>query len=166
MQDGENGMLTLKQGISKYESRLGLRTQKVMLADLSKDTLGIGGGGEVHLNAKYFDTTKNKIIQSERRSYDKGHSTVTNKPIQHTLIHELAHNTWQNSMTGTKQKAAGIEIKKVYKEWRNDKRKKGYGNYAESNVSEFYAETITNGMIGTSDKYTKKLFGIAKKYKL
>lgn len=158
----------LKQGISKYESRMGLRVQKVLLADLSSNTLGIGGGGEVHLNAKHFDTTKNKIINQERRSYDMGHSTVTNKPIQHTLIHELAHNTWQSSMgrTSPKHKAAEIEIRQVYNKWKKDKRKKGYGTYAASNISEFYAETITKGVIGKSDKYTKALIGITKKYKL
>ena len=158
----------LKQGISKYESRLGLRVQKVMLADLNKSTLGVGGDGVVHLNAKHFDTTKNKIIRAERRSYDMGHSTVTNKPIQHTLIHELAHNTWQSNMTGTRQKAASVEIKKVYNEWKKDKNRsrKGYGTYAASNINEFYAETVTKGVIGKSDKYTKKIIEITKKYKL
>ena len=72
-------------------------------------------------------------------------------------------------MTGTKHKAAGIEIRKVFNEWKKDKKgrdKLGYGRYAESNISEFYAETVTKGVIGKSDKYTKKIIGITKKYKL
>ena len=40
------------------------------------------------------------------------------------------------------------------------------GKYAETNVSEFWAETVTKAIHGKSDKYTKKVKEICKKYKL
>lgn len=43
---------------------------------------------------------------------------------------------------------------------------KGYGSYGKTNVDEFWAEVVTKGIHGKSDKYTKKAIGIAKKYKL
>ena len=46
------------------------------------------------------------------------------------------------------------------------KKKSGYGKYAETNVSEFWAETVTKAVHGKSDKYTKKVKEICKKYKL
>lgn len=45
-------------------------------------------------------------------------------------------------------------------------KKSGYGKYAETNVSEFWAETVTKAIHGKSDKYTKKVKEICKKYKL
>ena len=38
--------------------------------------------------------------------------------------------------------------------------------YGEKNVDEFWAEVITKGIHGRSDKYTKKAISIARKYKL
>ena len=65
-----------------------------------------------------------------------------------------------------KQKAAGKEINKLYTQWRKDKKKSGYGKYAATNVSEFWAETVTKAIHGKSDKYTAAVKNIAKKYKL
>lgn len=60
----------------------------------------------------------------------------------------------------------GKEIKALYKKWRADTKKKGYGSYGERNVDEFWAETTTKAVHGTSDKYTRAVKSIVKKYKL
>lgn len=65
-----------------------------------------------------------------------------------------------------KPKAAGKEVNKLFKSWKKDNKKSGYGKYAETNVSEFWAETVTKAIHGKSDKYTKKVKEICKKYKL
>lgn len=90
----------------------------------------------------------------------------TNKAVAHTVTHELAHATWNANMTGANQKAAGKEVNKLFKSWKKDNKKSGYGKYAETNVSEFWAETVTKAIHGKSDKYTKKVKEICKKYKL
>lgn len=91
---------------------------------------------------------------------------MTNRAAQHTVTHELAHATWTSSYTSSKHRAAGKEITKLYHQWSKDKKKKGYGRYGKTNVDEFWAEVITKGIHGRSDKYTRKAIGIAKKYKL
>ena len=53
---------------------------------------------------------------------------------------------------GANQKAAGKEGNKVVKSWKKDNKKSGYGKYAETNVSEFWAETVTKAIHGKSYK--------------
>ena len=50
-------------------------------------------------------------------------------------------------------------MNKLFKSWKKDNKKSGYGKYAETNVSEFWAETVTKAIHGKSDKYTKKVKG-------
>ena len=59
-----------------------------------------------------------------------------------------------------------IKRQSLFKSWKKDNKKSGYGKYAETNVSEFWAETVTKAIHGKSDKYTKKVKEICKKYKL
>lgn len=82
------------------------------------------------------------------------------------MTHELAHATWNSHLSSPNAKAAGKEIKSLYKKWSGDKKKTGYGKYAKTNVNEFWAETITKGIHGKSDKYTKAAKSIVKKFKL
>ena len=161
-----------KETISRFYKELGIPQRKVKLGDLPDNVAGVhvtaGGQSEgVYLNKKIF---KNGTVQSVSKqmqgAYSTGFLTKTNKPVAHTLTHELAHSVWNSHMTGAKQKAAGKQIMKVYSKWKADKSKKGYGKYAKTNVSEFWSETITKGLHGKSDKYTKALKGIAKKYQL
>lgn len=161
----------VKAAISRYHSALGVRQRKVMLANLSSGTLGVhvtqnGKSEGVYLNKKYFNQKASAIVSSTKKGYASGWHTKTNKPIAHTVTHELAHATWNNHMTGASQKAAGKEINSLYKAWSKDKKKSGYGKYAQTNVNEFWAETVTKAIHGKSDKYTKKVKSIAKKYKL
>lgn len=161
-----------KQAISRYYSEMGLEQRKVKLADLPPDVAGVhvtqnGKSEGVYLNKKIFKNGTVKSVSDETKSaYKTGFLSKTKKPVAHTLTHELAHSTWNAHMDGAKQKAAGKEIRQVYNKWKADKRKKRYGKYASTNVSEFWSETVTKGIHGRADKYTRALKGIAQKYKL
>lgn len=160
-----------KSAISRYHSVMGVRQRNVKLANLSGGTLGVhltvnGKSDAVYLNKKYFNSGKKSVEASTKKGYASGWHTKTNKPTAHTVTHELAHATWNDHMTGANQKAAGKEIKYLYRQWSKNKKKSGYGKYAETNVSEFWAETVTKAVHGKSDKYTKKVKEIAKRYKL
>lgn len=157
--------------ISRYHSVLGVRQQNVKLATLSPGTLGVhvtesGQSAGIFLNKATFNQSKAAITGQTMRGYASGWHTRTNKPMAHTITHELAHATWNEHLTGAKHIAAGKEISKLYKTWRRDKTKTGYGRYARTNVSEFWAETTTKAVHGTSDKYTRAVKSIVKKYKL
>lgn len=160
-----------KEAISRYHSVLGVRQKNVKLAELPSGTYGVhvtanGKSEGVYLNKKHFMQTKSQVEAAHKKGYASGWSTKTNKAVAHTVTHELAHATWNASMTGASQKAAGKEVKKLYSQWMKDKKKTGYGKYAQTNVSEFWAETITKAIHGKADKYTKAAKGIVKKYKL
>ena len=160
-----------KEAISRYHAVMGVRQRSVKLADLGGSAYGVhvtrGGKSEaVYLDRRHFNTGAKNVAREHSNLYKSGWSTKTNKPVAHTITHELAHATWNAHMTGANQKAAGNEIKKLYSQWKRDKRKKGYGKYSETNVSEFWAETVTKAVHGKSDKYTKAVKTIANKYKL
>ena len=163
------------RGISRFHSVLGVREKSVRLADLdSMNALGVtfisgkdGKSTGILLNQRFFDRKKQTIINDiKKNQYNSGFKNVTNAPLQHTITHELAHATWNASMKSSKARAAGMEITKLYHVWRKDKKKKGYGTYGESSVSEFWAEAVTKAIHGKADKYTKVIKRIAKKYKL
>ncbi len=160
-----------KAAISRYHAVLGVRQRNVKLANLGGGTLGVhvtkdGQSDAVYLNKKHFNQGKKEVISHNTKGYKSGWSTTTNKPVAHTVTHELAHATWNAHLTGANHKAAGKEITKLYKTWKKDKKKTGYGKYAETNVSEFWSETVTKAVHGKADKYTKKVKSICKKYKL
>lgn len=160
-----------KQAISRYHAVMGVRQREVKLAEMSGGTYGVhvtsGGKSQaVYLNKAHFNQSPQAVAAAHSKGYASGWSTKTNKPVAHTVTHELAHATWNEHLTGANQKAAGKEINKLYTSWRKDKKKSGYGKYAETNVSEFWAETVTKAVHGKSDKYTRKVKAIAKKYNL
>lgn len=161
----------IKAAISRYYKTLGIPQKEVKLADL-ENAYGVhvtenGKSAAVYLNKKIFKTgTVQSITAQKSADYKSGWATKTNKPVAHTLTHELAHATWNKALKSPKAVAAGKQIEKLYTTWKGDRRKKGYGRYAKSNVNEFWAETITKGIHGTSDKYTKAALSIARKYKL
>ena len=163
----------MKSAISRFYKELGLKQKEVKLADMD-GAMGVhvtidGKSGGVYLNKKHFKNgTKESVTKTLNSAYKQKLLTKTNKPVAHVMTHELAHSVWNSHMTGTKQKAAGKEIAKIFTEWKKDKSKgrKGYGSYTGTNVSEFFAETITKGIHGKADRYTKALKNIVKKYKL
>ena len=161
----------INRAISRYEAVMGVRERSIKLADIpgayGVTYIGANGSQGIFLSRKHFDQSKRKFeADYKKHNYDSGFKNVTNRAAQHTVTHELAHATWTSSYTSTKHKAAGKEIQKLYHDWSKDKKKKGYGTYGKTNVDEFWAEVITKGIHGRSDKYTKKAINIAKKYKL
>lgn len=161
----------IARAVSRYEKVMGVRERHVRLADIDGaygvTYIGPNGSQGIYLSRKHFDTSKRKFEAAYKKSnYDTGFKNLTNRAAQHTVTHELAHATWTSSYTSPKHKAAGKEITSLYKAWSKDKKKKGYGSYGKTNVNEFWAEVVTKGIHGKSDKYTKKAISIAKKYKL
>lgn len=163
----------VKSAISRYEAVLGVRQKYVKLANLPSGMAGAhytntkeGVSTGIYLNKKIFNSKKSEIEAVHKKGYESGWSTKTNKPLTHTVTHEMAHATWNDHLKSAGAKNAGKEIKTVYKQWMKDKSKRGYGQYAKTNVNEFFAETITKGIHGKSDKYTRALIDIVKKHKL
>ena len=160
----------IQQGISKYESRLGLRTNNIMLADLD-GAYGVhvtiaGQSAGVYLSKKHFkNTTVEKVIKVKKEGYKTKFSTPTNKPVQHTLIHELGHSTWNSHLRSENAIKAKKSITQMYKTFKKEK-PRAYGSYAYSNVNEFWAEATAKAVLGKSDKYTRFVKSTIKKYKL
>lgn len=154
-----------KEAISNFAAKLGVPERNVKLADLQGSVMGIGSKGEVYLNKKYFNQTAQQMKGTMAKNYKVGHLTPTNKPLAHTVTHELAHAAWTSDLKGAKYQAAGKEIKSLYKSWSKSGRK-GYGKYASTNVDEFWAEVSTKAAHGKADRWTKVAKGIYKKYKL
>lgn len=166
----------IQQAISRYNAVLGVRERNIKLANLDgaygATFLNGDGPTAIYLDKKLFDVPKKDFVESYSKSnYARrgGFKNTTRKPAQHTVTHELAHATWTSDYTAQKYRDAGKEIKSLYKDFIKDTstvRKKNYGRYGKSNVDEFWAEVITKGIHGDSDRYTKKAIAIAKKYKL
>ena len=154
-----------KEAISNFAAKLGVPERNVKLADLSGNVMGIGSKGEVYLNKKYFNMSAKDFAKTMQKAYKSGHLTKTNKPLAHVANHELAHAAWSSNLPGVKYKAAGKEIKALYKSWSKTSGK-GYGTYAKSNVDEFWAEVSTKAAHGKADKWTKAVKNIYKKYNL
>lgn len=160
----------IQQGISKYESRLGVQSN-VRLATM-EGAVGLArtdpksGKTEVFLNRAHFEKTSVKQVKAyKERAYKSGFLNKTNKPTQHTVVHELGHATWNSYKPDKKHNQAGKEIKALYKQFKKEN-PKTWGSYGKTNVNEFYAEGITKGTLGKSDKYTKSLIKITKKHGL
>lgn len=160
-----------KSAISRYHAVLGVRQQQIKLANMSSTVLGAhategGKSSIIYLNRKYYNQSREAIIKASRKRYDEGWSTRTNKPIAHTITHELAHATWNNHLTGENQRAAAPAIRKLYNQWARDSKKQGYGKYAYTNINEFWAETVTKAVHGRRDYYTDTVKKIIKDYQL
>ena len=166
----------LQQAMSRFHKVMGMRERVVMLApmDGAYGVTYIDGNGShgIYLNSKYFDVPKKQFAERYAKdNYNRRHGfkNTTRNPAQHTITHELAHATWTSNYTGAAQRAAGIEIKALYKQFKNDKsstRQKNYGSYGRSNVDEFWAEVITKAIHGDNDRYTRRALAIAKRHKL
>ncbi|MBD5256209.1 MAG: hypothetical protein HDS50_01065 [Bacteroides sp.] len=161
----------INRAISRYEKVMGVRERSIKLADVP-GAYGITfiskeGSHGIFLSRSSFDRPKKDFeTKYKNQNYVNGFKNITNRAAQHTVTHELAHATWTSSYDSPTHKAAGKEINKLFDKWKADKKKKGYGNYGKSNVDEFWAEVVTKGIHGTSDKYTKRAISIAKRYKL
>lgn len=160
----------IQQGISKYESRIGIRTPEIMLAEL-QGAYGVHVTSNGESKAVYLDkrTFKNgsvkKITAIKKGAYSTKFLTKTNKPVQHTIIHELGHATWNSALKSKGAVKAGKSIREMYAKFSKEK-PKGYGKYAYSNVNEFWAEVTTKAVLGTSDEYTRFVKRTIKQHKL
>jgi hypothetical protein len=165
---------SVKEGISRFHSVLGVRQKDIKIATLDAGTGGVhisqgGVSKQVVLNKQVFngkDTTTQSVAKWAETGYKSGHLTKTNKPVAHIVTHELAHATWNAHLSAPNAKAAGKSVNTLYKKWKADKKKSGYGKYASTNVSEFWAEVCTKAVHGKADKYTTAAKGIIKKYQL
>ena len=165
---------SVKEGISRFHSVLGVRQNDIKIATLDAGTGGVhisqgGVSKQVVLNKQVFNgknTTTQSIAKWAETGYKSGHLTKTNKPVAHIVTHELAHATWNAHLSAPNAKAAGKSVNTLYKKWKADKGKSGYGKYASTNVSEFWAEVCTKAVHGKADKYTTAAKGIIKKYQL
>ena len=134
--------------------------------------IGENGSEGIYLDKKLFDVPKKEFEKKYAQSnYARrgGFKNVTRIPAQHTMTHELAHATWSSYYKSPKHKAAGKEIRSLYKTFLSDKsstRKKNYGSYGTKNVDELWAEVITKGIHGDNDSYTRKAIKIARRYNL
>lgn len=160
----------IQQGISKYESRIGIRTPEIMLAEL-QGAYGVhvtsnGESKAVYLDKRlYKNGNVKKITASKKAAYSSKFLTKTNKPVQHTIIHELGHATWNSALKSSGAIKEGKSIREMYVKF-SKQRPKGYGKYAYSNVNEFWAEVTTKAVLGNSDEYTKFVKKTIKKYNL
>ncbi len=164
----------LQRGISRFEAKVGVKERSVRIGNLDKmNALGVtyiakdGQSMGILLNQRFFDRKKN-VIESDviQNHYNSGFKNRTNAPLQHTITHELSHAVWNADMKSSSALAAKKEISALYGKWMKDEKKKGYGRYGETNLSEFYAEGMTKAIHGNADKYTRKLVHITKKYGL
>ena len=160
----------IQQGISKYESRFGIGTQNIMLADL-QGAYGVavtknGKADGIYLDKKTFKNGNvKKIVTAKTGAYKSKFLTRTNKPVQHTIVHELGHATWNSALSSSNAVKASSSIRSMYAKFTKEK-PKGYGKYAYSNINEFWAEVTTRAVLGSSDKYTSFVKKTIKKYKL
>lgn len=165
---------TVKESISRFHSVLGVRQKDIKIATLDAGVGGVhltanGASKQVVLNKQVFNakgTTTQSVAKWAEAGYKSGHLTKTNKPVAHIITHELAHATWNSHLSSANAKAATSSVNTLYKKWKKDKAKSGYGKYATSNVNEFFAEVSTKAVHGKADKYTKAVKDIIKKYKL
>lgn len=169
----------IQQGISKFESRLKLKTRSVQIAEFGgrfENAAGLAltnastGEVKVYLSSKYFKNgTVNSVSKLMRSSYDANWSVRTNKPTQHIVVHELAHALWTDKnprKNSVKARKAMSNLFGRYKKAYARGELRNFGKYSTKNVNEFFAEVVTKGVIGNSDKWTDSVFNIIDKYNI
>lgn len=154
----------VQDAVRQYSKTYGLPTREVKTAILS-GAIGIGGDGQITLNRQYYNNSK-RLIKLKKEAYKSGWAVPTNSPLRHTVIHELAHASWQSSRVRANPKlSAGIRA--LYRRYRAEVRagRNPIGKYASSNIDEFWAEGITQATIGKKQSYySTRLKKLLKKY--
>lgn len=157
--------LAVQRAVSQYTKEYGLPTREVKTAILSGDVYGIGGNGRVVLNRQFYNNSE-RLLKYKREGYASGWSVRTTSPLKHTVIHELAHASWQSSGVGANRKLTD-GIRALYARYRAEVRRgrNPIGKYAASNIDEFWAEGITQATIGSKQTYySRQLKKLLKKY--
>jgi hypothetical protein len=161
----DRSRLAVQRAVSQYQAQYGLPTREVKTAILDAGVYGIGGKDRVVLNRQFYNDSA-KLIALKKKGYASGWSVKTTSPLKHTVIHELAHASWQSERAGANPKlSAGVRA--LYKRYQADVRagRNPIGKYASSNIDEFWAEGITQATIGTKQSYySVRLKKLLKKY--
>lgn len=92
-----------------------------------------------------------------------GWHTKTKKPVQHTVIHELAHATWNNHLDSANAKAATPAVKKLYNAWtrspenpEDQKNLDSVINKAEEILDEYPDDEFDDLVLWVYDKYNQQ----------
>ena len=134
----------LMKAVTKFQTTLGLPTRMVRIADLPKGVRGVmfPDSNTVYLDQKLFEQPLSKVEEHFKKSRGMhGWDTRTSKQVRQVPTHELAHAYWNSSQKDPKSLEMGKELRKLYREYMRDGKKKGYGKYSHTNVDEFFAET-------------------------
>lgn len=161
----DRARLAVQRAVSQFTKQYGLPTREVKTAILSPNVFGIGGQIGVILNRKFYDDAA-KLIEYKQRGYKSGWAVPTTSPLKHTVIHELAHAAWQSGRVNANKKLTE-GIKKLHTRYLAEVRKgkNPIGQYATSNIDEFWAEGITQATIGRKQSYySRRLKQLLKKY--
>lgn len=101
-----------------------------------------------------------------KMAYASNIFTETYSPIKHAIVHELAHATFNYNMRSEEITNALDEVLEMYSIFVNDPSKKGYGERADFNANEFWAEVTVKALLGDEDNYTSWLRETIKRYRL
>lgn len=134
---------------------------------------GTAGGGKpvrnvVIINDRYYNGGTKKIRDLKEKAYKSGWSTPTKNPVQHTIVHELAHAKWTSEQNAPFKK----QVQALYRDYLKTisnlpKSKHALGEYATKNLDEFWAETSSQYFLkprGKTNKWTKAVGKIWEKY--
>lgn len=166
---------TVWRAISRYHTVLGVRQTNVMLADLPTfGTFGLhvtddstGKSDSIYLNKAIFMQSYGNVKGIMENMYREGTFSRTNKPVAHTIVHELAHATFNDKLNTPNAIAAREEFSQMYKKFIGDKKhNESYGLYARQKPNDFWSEVSVMAVYGPQDEYTKWLKATIKKYKL
>ena len=143
----------LTDAIKLYAKEVGFTDwYSIGLDNLPKGISGLKQGWTIKLSKSAYGGTYESAMKYFNSKIASGEPVVTSRPIAKTIVHELAHGTYQRlSPSGKSQVAA------TYKSFIGGSKRKGWGSYATKNVEEFYAEGIAKGLLGKSDSWTKAI---------
>jgi len=165
----------VQSAISRFSTLFGGVSEKIIkLADFNAigpdyvESFGVqyeGGKRQGYIRGIYLNKdifTDRKTVNAKIRAlYDINWLNRSSNPTRHIVIHEMAHAKWSTLKSSRKARTARREITKLYRQWRR-KERSGWGDYAKSNVDEFFAEGLSKHAAGSRDRYTKKLIKILK----
>lgn len=157
--------------ISRIFKRYGFEADTVALAPLggawgvNVQSIGNDGVNKVYLSKAAYKSA-GKIREAKVSAYKQGWSVKTRNPLQHTLVHELAHSKWisEKDQNGIKKRIQPLweqyqaEVESKIKKYGRKEYAKylSIGQYAGTNINEFWAEASTQYLIGAKQtKYSK-----------
>jgi len=173
----------MRKGVSTIATRYGLDTSDILIGDRSNvfsrlpQAIGVnirrGNQNLVVINENFYKNTSS-IRKLKQRAYASGWSAKTRNPVQHTLVHELAHSKWISSLEG-RRTSWTKQVRRLYNQYKEEARslarkfgRDGYakrlalGEYALTTIDEFWAEASSQHLLGTPGKKNKYATAIGK----